>query len=67
MTIAINQPLITAVDALIACRDVGADVQDAIDLLMEQIEKNAEADAGFQASQAADKWATACHNNVLWN
>ena len=62
-----KQQLIAAVDLLIAARDNGADVQDAIDALMDKIESLVQADPAFQAKQAAAAWGRACINNALWN
>ena len=62
-----KQQLIAAVDLLIAARDNGFDVQDAIDALMDKIEAITEADPAFQAKQAAAAWGRACVSSVLWN
>ena len=63
-----NKPqLIAAVDLLIAARDNGADVQPAIDTLMDKIEALALADPAFQTKQAAAAWGRACTNNAIWN
>ena len=59
--------LIAAVDLLIAARDNGADVQSAIDALMDKIEALTLADPAFQAKQAAAAWGRACTNNAIWN
>ena len=62
-----RQQIIFAVDLLIAARDRGEDVQDAIDKLMDKVEALVEADPEFQAKQSAAAWGRACVNNVLWN
>lgn len=59
--------LIAAVDLLIAARDNGANVQPAIDVLMDKIEAMTLADPAFQAEQAAVAWGRACANSAIWN
>lgn len=62
-----KQQIIFAVNLLIAARDRGEDVQDAIDTLMDKVEALVEANPEFQAMQAAAAWGRACVNNVLWD